>query len=75
MDAKRLFRRFDAWEGRMRGLRPKRYCVPIEPGYRPLLGKERLPHAPLDDARRPGTNPHEEPSAPSLPSRSTDGNT
>src|SRR4051812_19014021 len=54
MDSERLQRRFDAWEGRTRGLRSKPYVVPLEPAYRPLLGRERIRKSPVDDARQPG---------------------
>lgn len=54
MDSERLKRRFDAWEARTRGFSSRPYRVPLEPPYRPLLGRERIDRGVIDDARRPG---------------------
>jgi DNA helicase HerA-like ATPase len=54
VDSERLQKRFDAWEMRMRGHSARPYLVPLEPSYRPLLGRERIHHGIIDDARTPG---------------------
>jgi predicted DNA-binding transcriptional regulator AlpA len=54
VDSERLKRRFDAWEARMRGQSSRPYNVPIEPEYRPLLGRQRIHRGVIDDTRRPG---------------------
>jgi predicted DNA-binding transcriptional regulator AlpA len=54
MDSERLKQRFDSWEARMRGDTVQPFRAPLEPEYRPLLGRERIHHGIVDDARTPG---------------------